>query len=201
MPPEPTLKGSYGSATLFPPTTYYFMFSVWQHVVCMGLDKNNIPEEYLCEKCQPRPVDRKKAKALQRAREKEIFARLNFDSSDDEKKPLGSKGRKPSSSSGGGGGGVKKTLTAGIRKTFNPGEKRLEKKSLKKTLKRRSGTLSKGDTSSLGNSGGLTAGNAVSKTEAIPAKKLSPRKGQRRKSSVTDVETEEENASDTMALR
>ena len=32
--------------------------SVWQHVVCMGLDKNNIPDEYLCEKCNPRPVDR-----------------------------------------------------------------------------------------------------------------------------------------------
>ena len=32
--------------------------SVWQHVVCMGLDKNNIPDEYLCEKCNPRTVDR-----------------------------------------------------------------------------------------------------------------------------------------------
>ena len=32
--------------------------SVWQHVVCMGLDKNNIPDEYLCEKCNPRPIDR-----------------------------------------------------------------------------------------------------------------------------------------------
>ena len=34
------------------------IFSVWQHVVCMGLDKNNIPDEYLCEKCSPRPIDR-----------------------------------------------------------------------------------------------------------------------------------------------
>ena len=41
--------------------------SVWQHVVCMGLDKNSIPDEYVCEKCSPRPVDRKRAKALQKA--------------------------------------------------------------------------------------------------------------------------------------
>jgi hypothetical protein len=38
---------------------------VWQHVVCMGLDKNNIPDEYLCEVCKPRPIDRKRAKAMQ----------------------------------------------------------------------------------------------------------------------------------------
>ena len=31
----------------------------------MGLDKNNIPDEYLCEVCKPRPVDRKKARAMQ----------------------------------------------------------------------------------------------------------------------------------------
>jgi hypothetical protein len=31
---------------------------VWQHVVCMGLDRNNIPDEYMCERCSPRPVDR-----------------------------------------------------------------------------------------------------------------------------------------------
>lgn len=171
----------------------------------MGLDKNNIPDEYLCEKCQPRPVDKKKAKALQRAREKEIFARLNFDSSDDEKKPLGSaKARKPLGSSSGG-GGVKKTPAAGFKKaSFGAaGDKRPEKKSLKKTLKRRSGQPAKSESSSALNAGGGAAAvsGAPSKTEAVPAKKLSPRKGQRRKSSVTDVETEEENANDTMALR
>jgi len=34
-------------------------------VVCMGLDKNNIPDEYLCEVCKPRPIDRKKARMMQ----------------------------------------------------------------------------------------------------------------------------------------
>ena len=32
--------------------------AVWQHIVCMGIERNNIPEEYLCERCNPRPVDR-----------------------------------------------------------------------------------------------------------------------------------------------
>ncbi|XP_033126785.1 inactive histone-lysine N-methyltransferase 2E-like isoform X2 [Anneissia japonica] len=37
----------------------------WQHVECMGLDRNNIPERYFCEKCEPRSVDVQKAVALQ----------------------------------------------------------------------------------------------------------------------------------------
>merc|ERR1712141_752250 len=57
---------------------------VWQHVVCMGLDKNNIPDEYLCEVCKPRPIDRKRAKALQSRRRSEIFN--NSSSSDDDKR-------------------------------------------------------------------------------------------------------------------
>jgi hypothetical protein len=172
----------------------------------MGLDKNNIPDEYLCEKCQPRPIDKKRAKTLQRAREKEIFARLNFDSSDDEKtKPLGPKNRKPS---GVGGGGVKKTPgTSGVRKSFNSADKRSEgKKFLKKTLKRRGGPVAKSEptASAIGvvaATGGAASSAGGGKAVDVLAKKLSPRKGHRRKSSVTDVETEEENANDTMALR
>lgn len=57
---------------------------VWQHVVCMGLDKNNIPEEYLCEVCKPRPIDRKKARMLQTKRREELFKNTT-DSSDDER--------------------------------------------------------------------------------------------------------------------
>ncbi|CAB4069647.1 MLL5 [Lepeophtheirus salmonis] len=56
--------------------------SVWQHVVCMGLDRNNIPDEYLCEVCKPRQIDRKRAKSLQARRRTEIFK--NSSSSDDE---------------------------------------------------------------------------------------------------------------------
>ena len=51
---------------------FFIVNRVWQHVVCMGLDKNNIPDEYLCEVCKPRPIDRKRAKALQSRKRIEI---------------------------------------------------------------------------------------------------------------------------------
>jgi hypothetical protein len=46
---------------------------VWQHVVCMGLDRHNIPDEYLCEVCKPRPIDRKRAKSMQSRRRSELY--------------------------------------------------------------------------------------------------------------------------------
>ena len=46
----------------------------------MGLDKNNIPDEYLCEVCKPRPVDRKKARAMQSKRRSDLFNSSNDDS-------------------------------------------------------------------------------------------------------------------------
>uniref|UniRef100_A0A8C5ABC8 Lysine (K)-specific methyltransferase 2E n=1 Tax=Gadus morhua TaxID=8049 RepID=A0A8C5ABC8_GADMO len=39
--------------------------SAWQHIDCMGIDRQNIPETYLCERCQPRPLDRERAILLQ----------------------------------------------------------------------------------------------------------------------------------------
>ena len=50
----------------------------------MGLDKNNIPDEYLCEVCKPRPIDRKRAKAMQARRRNEIRELNNSSSSDGE---------------------------------------------------------------------------------------------------------------------
>jgi len=48
-------------------------FSVWQHVDCMGVDKSNIPECYLCELCKPRPIDLRRAIRLQiQKREREL---------------------------------------------------------------------------------------------------------------------------------
>ena len=49
---------------------------VWQHVDCMSIDRQNIPDEYLCEACSPRPCDRLKASALQLRRRQEIKAHL-----------------------------------------------------------------------------------------------------------------------------
>ncbi|XP_034529106.1 inactive histone-lysine N-methyltransferase 2E isoform X9 [Notolabrus celidotus] len=39
--------------------------SAWQHIDCMGIDRQNIPETYLCERCQPRHLDRERAILLQ----------------------------------------------------------------------------------------------------------------------------------------
>ncbi|XP_006882677.1 PREDICTED: histone-lysine N-methyltransferase 2E [Elephantulus edwardii] len=40
--------------------------SVWQHIDCMGIDRQHIPDTYLCERCQPRSLDKEKAVLLQR---------------------------------------------------------------------------------------------------------------------------------------
>ena len=77
---------------------FYFLSRVWQHVVCMGLDKNNIPDEYLCEVCKPRPIDRKRAKALQSRRRNEIFN--NSSSSEDDKKHNTNNKKRPGSNPG-----------------------------------------------------------------------------------------------------
>ncbi|XP_067111079.1 inactive histone-lysine N-methyltransferase 2E isoform X4 [Osmerus mordax] len=39
--------------------------SVWQHIDCMAIDRLHIPETYLCERCQPRNLDRERAILLQ----------------------------------------------------------------------------------------------------------------------------------------
>ncbi|KAJ8373892.1 hypothetical protein SKAU_G00044720 [Synaphobranchus kaupii] len=39
--------------------------SVWQHIDCMGIDRQHIPDTYLCERCQPRCLDRDRAVLLQ----------------------------------------------------------------------------------------------------------------------------------------
>jgi len=41
------------------------LYRVWQHIACMGVDKNNIPDNYLCELCNPRLVDKRRAIRLQ----------------------------------------------------------------------------------------------------------------------------------------
>lgn len=46
----------------------------------MGIDRSNIPDEYLCERCRPRRVDRQRARALQMRKREEL---LNSDTSSD----------------------------------------------------------------------------------------------------------------------
>lgn len=46
--------------------------SMWQHVDCMGIDRSDIPEAYLCEICNPRWVSKARARAIQ-DRKKEMM--------------------------------------------------------------------------------------------------------------------------------
>ncbi|XP_064631846.1 inactive histone-lysine N-methyltransferase 2E-like isoform X2 [Lineus longissimus] len=47
--------------------------SVWQHIDCMGIDRNAIPDTYYCERCEPRPVDADKARDIQ-SRKREFLS-------------------------------------------------------------------------------------------------------------------------------
>ena len=49
-----------------------FCFSVWQHCDCMEIDRNNIPENYCCELCEPRQLDFERARLLQLRKREEI---------------------------------------------------------------------------------------------------------------------------------
>lgn len=41
---------------------------VWQHCACFGMSHSSVPDEYLCEQCDPRPVDTDYARAHQQHR-------------------------------------------------------------------------------------------------------------------------------------
>lgn len=46
--------------------------SAWQHVICVGLDKNHLPNDYLCELCKPRPLDVERARLIQSTKAAEL---------------------------------------------------------------------------------------------------------------------------------
>lgn len=39
---------------------------IWQHVICVGLDGKHIPDDYYCEECVPRPVNKDYANSVQK---------------------------------------------------------------------------------------------------------------------------------------
>ncbi|KAL9959424.1 hypothetical protein ACROYT_G032747 [Oculina patagonica] len=45
--------------------------SVWQHIECMGINADAVPENYLCDQCQPRTLDRERARAIQERKKEE----------------------------------------------------------------------------------------------------------------------------------
>merc|ERR1712012_134404 len=150
---------------------------VWQHVVCMGLDKNNIPDEYLCEVCKPRPIDRKRAKAMQARRRNEIRELNNSSSSDGEpdkrgrghpKKPQRPNTATSTSSNPKEAGGTKKmldrkaTFVGGLKKhqKLKKGASLLEK--AKKQYKKRKSSTS------------VSASESAAPSTPTPAEKTPP---------------------------
>ncbi|KAK7102035.1 inactive histone-lysine N-methyltransferase 2E-like isoform X2 [Littorina saxatilis] len=67
--------------------------SVWQHIDCMEIDRNNIPENYCCEICEPRKLDVDRAKMIQQRKREEI---ASLGRKPVQPKPKGSKQRRVS---------------------------------------------------------------------------------------------------------
>eukprot|EP00118_Oscarella_pearsei_P008672 m.45969 g.45969 ORF g.45969 m.45969 type:complete len:1054 (+) comp33652_c0_seq2:162-3323(+) len=40
--------------------------AVWQHIECVGISPSHVPDSYLCDFCDPRPLDHERAMLLQR---------------------------------------------------------------------------------------------------------------------------------------
>nr|XP_058960412.1 inactive histone-lysine N-methyltransferase 2E-like isoform X1 [Pocillopora verrucosa] len=61
---------------------------VWQHIECMGISSDAVPENYLCDQCQPRTLDRERARAIQeRKREEQSDDDDDDDSEEDRDTP------------------------------------------------------------------------------------------------------------------
>ncbi|KNC31093.1 hypothetical protein FF38_02787, partial [Lucilia cuprina] len=82
----------------------------WQHVDCMGIDRQNIPDEYLCELCQPRDVDKVRARSLQLLKRKEQQQQLMLTAQAQAVASAGTMGAAGSASGGSGVGGVANLL-------------------------------------------------------------------------------------------
>lgn len=66
----------------------------WQHVDCMGIDRQNIPDAYMCELCHPRHIDRRHARAIQMRKREELSALGASDSDSSERARLPGQRRK-----------------------------------------------------------------------------------------------------------
>nr|CAB3260053.1 flocculation protein FLO11 [Phallusia mammillata] len=53
---------------------------VWQHIDCMNIDRNNIPETYDCDRCNPRHVDKEQAFLLQSKKKEDLSMASELDS-------------------------------------------------------------------------------------------------------------------------
>ncbi|KAJ3157220.1 hypothetical protein HDU89_002632 [Geranomyces variabilis] len=60
--------------------------AVWQHMLCVGVDPANVPDQYHCEECAPRPVDPRAANELQKNQREKKKSESSSDSSKGKRK-------------------------------------------------------------------------------------------------------------------
>ena len=151
-------------------------------------------------------ISRKRAKALQKARAKKIYNRMQpqagpRDSSEDENsKPNYDKNRKPFSSLG---SSRKFTGKKALEKKLLECKKLLKKPHKRRVYKEGSGPRTNSGAGGDSSSPGVGAGSPTKKTGGGGGGSLSPRKNLQRKSlSATDADTEPEEAQgETLSLR
>ncbi|XP_064604986.1 inactive histone-lysine N-methyltransferase 2E-like isoform X2 [Liolophura sinensis] len=123
--------------------------SVWQHIDCMSIDRNNIPDAYCCEQCEPRVVDKQKARELQARKREEMTDSSATDTDPDEAahhlallKAQANANKK---------GKSKKALKKDITKDLKPRKQKKEKEKKKdqKEKKRKLGNTNNTDVSTV----------------------------------------------------
>lgn len=64
-----------------------FVFRVWQHIDCMGIDRSKIPDEYCCEQCMPRKVYKARARMIQKKKRDQLKRSSSEDENANAKTP------------------------------------------------------------------------------------------------------------------
>ncbi|KAI9058584.1 hypothetical protein FKP32DRAFT_1658622 [Trametes sanguinea] len=72
----------------------------WCHAACFQIDESQVPDEWLCWRCDPRPVDKDRAVKIQRARQRAAAATANSAKRRATSPGVERKTRKPSGNTG-----------------------------------------------------------------------------------------------------
>ncbi|BFZ62995.1 SET domain-containing protein 3 [Saitoella coloradoensis] len=97
---------------------------VWQHWVCVGIDKDHLPEHYKCDLCQPRPLDAARAREKQRRR----LERVNKQEEKERKRRRGSERGGHGRGKSIGGGSSPKDIVPSVKENEKEKEPERERK-------------------------------------------------------------------------
>lgn len=100
--------------------------SRWCHAACFDIVEGEVPEEWRCWVCVPRPIDREKAVKLQKARQVQVAEALELEKTKRRSSPgLDRKHRRASAAAIEGGGGAKRKRRPSINVPPPPAEDEL----------------------------------------------------------------------------